>query len=318
MKTFWSDREGVAPPPHSTFHIRSFDSIEHLSFTPEWVDLPPPKTYQVLKKTFLPSFETWKMGVERALDLIHRKILEKVVLGRLCFLDLSETPDPFAIAASLKQKAQGAFLFCAKLGEESFLGASPERLFCRTEKKILSEAVAGTRPRGKNALQDEAYREELLKSPKEIREFNPVQEHIQKTLSPLCKDALHLSPLSVHQTRNVQHLYRTCSGRLKENILDIDILSSLHPTPALCGSPTQEAKQLIQEIEPFQRGLFGGAIGWSTPDKSEYVVGIRSCFLKGNQAILFSGTGIVEGSDPEEEWEELNQKLKLYDGILDH
>ncbi|HLI93964.1 MAG TPA: chorismate-binding protein, partial [Puia sp.] len=64
------------------------------------------------------------------------------------------------------------------------------------------------------------------------------------------------------------------------------------------------------------RGLYGGAIGWSTQDASEWVVGIRSCFIQGKTATLFSGTGIVQGSDPISEWDELDQKLKLYDGIF--
>lgn len=318
MKVFWSDREGKSPPSHCTFHFRPFYSGIDFSFSPEFVELPTPKSYKVLKRTYIPSFEAWKVGVEKALDLIRCKELEKVVLGRSCMMELSEIPDPFAIAAALKQKAQGAFVFCAQSKTEAFLGASPERLFSRRGKKLLSEAIAGTRPRGKNEMHDEKLRGELLRSLKDLREFTPVQKYLQTALSPFCMNPLTFTPISIHQTPNVQHLYSRCSGTLKETASDEEILSSLHPTPALCGTPTKKAYSLIQELEPFDRGLFGGAIGWTTAEKSEYIVGIRSCVIKGNVATLFSGTGIVEGSDPEKEWEELNQKLKLYDRILDY
>lgn len=312
MKLYWSDREGRPPPPGCKFHLRSFDSKNEAAFSPEFVELPEPKFYKALKKTFFPDFAAWKEGIEKALDLIRRKELEKVVLGRTCVLELAETPDPFAIASALKQNAEGAFVFCAEMESMSFLGASPERLFVRKGNKLQSEAIAGTRPKG------EEFRKELLRSLKDLREFTPVQQFLQKKLSPLCKAPLSFSPISVHQTRNVQHLYSRCSGVLKEEINDETILKSLHPTPALCGTPTENAFKLIRELEPFDREFFGGAIGWSTPENSEYLVGIRSCMIKGRTATLFTGTGIVEGSDPEEEWEELNQKLKLYDRILDY
>lgn len=315
---YWADREGNPPHAHCTFHFRPFDSGIDFSFSPEYVALPPPCSFKVLKKTYFPSYKVWKSGVQKALDCIRRKELEKVVLSRICVLELASPPDPFAIAAALKQKAQGAFVFCMQTHSESFLGASPERLFIRKDRKLISEAIAGTRPRGKTLVQDERLRKALLESAKDLREFSPVQTYLQSALSPLCVNPLSFTPISVHQTQNVQHLYSRCSGTLKKAVTDEEILSSLHPTPALCGMPTKKAYSLIQELEPFDRGLFGGAIGWTTPESSEWIVGIRSCLIKGNTATLFSGTGIVEGSDPEEEWEELNQKIKLYDRILDH
>ena len=115
----------------------------------------------------------------------------------------------------------------------------------------------------------------------------------------------------------MQHLHQSCTAQL-ETIDDAALLSSLHPTPALCGTPKEKAFSLIRELEPFERGLYGGVLGWTTDEESEWIVAIRSCFLHGNVATLFSAAGIVEGSHPEEEWDELNQKLKLYDGIFDY
>lgn len=316
MKIYWCDREGKSPPPDCTFHLRTFDSRSNVAFSPNFVELPEPKSYKVLKKNFTPSFSDWSQGIDKALDLIRQKNLGKVVLGRICTLELDEIPDPFSIASALKQKAQGAFVFCAQTEGLCFLGASPERLFSREGKKLISEAIAGTRPRGKNERIDNQLKRELMHSLKDLREFTPVQEYLQKALSPLCQSALNFTPISIHQTRNVQHLYSRCTGLLKDQMSDEEILKSLHPTPALCGTPTNKALSLIRELEPFEREFFGGVIGWSTPKHSEWIVGIRSCVIKGSTATLFSGTGIVEGSNPKDEWEELNEKIKLYDGIF--
>jgi len=316
LKFFWSDRDGKAPPPNCTFHIKPFASGNGYSFSAKQTVLPPPLSYKVLKQTYLPTRDMWIASVEKALQLIQKKELEKVVLARTCTLELEKEPDPFAIAAALKGKAQGAFVFCVQSDTEAFLGASPERLFTRKERQLLSEAIAGTRRRGTTTAEDEQLKNELLNSPKDFRELSPVQAYLKTALRPLCTSFPSFSPISIHQTQNVQHLYSKCSGILREGATDEQILMSLHPTPALCGTPKNKAYSVIKELEPFERGHYGGAIGWTTPEASEWIVGIRSCLIRGKTATLYSGTGIVEGSDPEEEWDELNQKLKLYESIF--
>ncbi len=312
MSLYWRDREGNQPPPGALFSCAPFAS----SLTPLSVslsaDLPPPRRVRVVKRTFLPTREEWMKSVEQALTLIQRKELEKVVFARTCVLELEEAPDPFALTAALQKKAEGAFLFCLETERGAFLGASPERLFRREGRQIITEAVAGTRPRG------QTERQELLHSSKDRREFSFIPPYLQNALAPLCTNPLAFSPISVHQTQNVQHLYSRGVGLLRSHATDPEIVEALHPTPALCGLPKAKALSWIGEQEPFERGLYGGVIGWHTPEASEWIVAIRSCLLEGKRATLFSGAGIVEGSDPAAEWEELDQKLKLYDGILDH
>lgn len=314
MKLFWRGRDGTSPPSNATFHLRSFSSDKQLSFSPTYVPLPAPASVRVLKKTYLPDYPTWKKNVETTLSLIRQKELQKVVLARACILELETAPDPFALTAALN--AQGAYLFCIQSETESFFGASPERLFSREKNRLFTEAVAGTRPRGKTAEEDASLKNELLSSAKDLSEISPVQLYIQNALSPLCLHPPLFTPLSIHQTPTVQHLYSRSSALLREPPSDEALISALHPTPALCGTPKQKAHSLISELEPFARGFYGGVIGWSTPDASEWIVGIRSCLLQGKRAILYSGTGIVEGSNPEKEWEELNEKTKLYNNIF--
>jgi menaquinone-specific isochorismate synthase len=130
----------------------------------------------------------------------------------------------------------------------------------------------------------------------------------------LSPHASHLSftPTSIHQTKNVQHLYSKCTATLIDPSSEAKVISLLHPTPALAGAPKEKALAAIETLEPFERGLYGGAIGWTTRDASDWVVSIRSCRIKKNIVTLYSGVGIVKGSDPEAEWDELNQKIRLF------
>lgn len=317
MKVYWSARDTEdSPPPDANFHFRPFFPDGSAPFQKEPAvrveELPPPTKVRVLSRKFLPDKQQWKNLVQTALS----KRLDKVVLARCQVLELEEAPDPFALAAALKERAQGSYVFCFCQKDTAFLGASPERLFSRRKNHLLSEAVAGTRRRAKTKKEDERLGLELLCSAKDLREFSPVVQFLNRGLSPLCSGSLRFSPISLHKTQNVQHLYASCKGRLEKETSDEDILARIHPTPALCGTPTDKAFDLIRELEPFNRGLYGGGLGWSAKESSDWVVAIRSCLIQGKKAWLYAGTGIVDGSDPDAEWDELNQKSRLYDSIF--
>lgn len=263
-----------------------------------------PQTIKAVRITYLPQKKQWMELVEAALDEIRAGRIEKVVLAREAQLDLPFAPNPMAIAAALQNKSKGAALYCFQNNRGAFLGATPEKLFSRKGRFIESEALAGTQWKG-SPFTD-----------KETREIDPVIDFLQASLSPLCEDHLEFSPLEIHETSHLQHLKRSVRGKLYPHVLDSEIIDRLHPTPALAGAPQQKALKLIRELEPFHRGLYGGTIGWSHGDEAEYHVAIRSCWIEGKIARLHTGVGIVAGSNPEREWEELNQKLKLYEEVL--
>lgn len=315
MKVYWTDRNGTSPPPQAIFECRAFDPGAPSFFKEPPLriyELPSPKNVKVLKRRFIPNLTEWSTIVRIALS----QNMDKIVLARCQILELAECPDPFALTATLKQQAQGSYVFCFSEGNTAFFGASPERLFCREGARLASEAMAGTRRRGNTIEEDHLLGKELLNSDKDLREFSPIVHFLRNTLSPCCETSIAFSPTSLHKTQNVQHLYSECTGHLVKNICDADILARLHPTPALCGVPTEQAFALIRKLEPFDRGLYGGVIGWRTPDASDWVVGIRTCLIRDHIAYLYAGTGIVAGSKPEEEWEELNHKNKLYDAVF--
>lgn len=320
MKIFWVDGEGNAPPENAVFGCCPFSSnfpSPSFSAVTRIQQLPLlTQPIRVLRRTFLPSQEQWSSLIHDTTHAIEKKAFNKVVLARCCVLECERPPDPFAVTASLLAKAKNSTVFCYAFENKAFLGASPELLFSRNGLEIQTEAVAGTCRRGDTTEEDIALEEELLKNKKAASEIHPVMTHLQNSLFSYCTSPLSFSPFHVRKTSNVQHLSAQAHGKLRASISDAQLIQSIHPTPALCGTPTQNAFDWIKNKEPFQRGLYGGALGWQTPEKSVWVVAIRCCFIEDTIVKLYTGAGIVAGSNPQDEWEELNHKMSLYKDIF--
>lgn len=313
MSVFWSKPF----PPNAIFSVHPFmpNTSSPFSSSQQFAALPSPRPISIRSRRFLPDKKDWTLMVKKALEEIEKANLEKIVLARVAIYECTKPPDPFALAALLQSHSANATVFCFSTEDRAFLGATPELLFSRQNNCIETVAMAGTRKRGNTAQADKKLEQELLQSPKDLHEWSFIPRHFQNVLAPLCTTPLTFSPLCVYKTPTVQHLYSHCRATLKP-LSDTEILQKLHPTPALCGTPTDAALSLICELEPFDRGLYGGTIGWTAPEASEYHVAIRSCFISGNTLYLYSGTGIVAGSHPHAEWEELNHKLKLFEGFF--
>ena len=123
---------------------------------------------------------------------------------------------------------------------------------------------------------------------------------------------------SVKRLKNIQHLLTKIAGDLKPDTSAMNILRELHPTPAVCGFPKDAALNLIKKIENQRRGLYSGIIGWfNLNNEGEFAVAIRSAVTYGNKLVAFAGSGIVEGSEPDAEFEETEMKLKPILSLFD-
>lgn len=259
-----------------------------------------------------PPFSQWEKGVNAVLQGLKRGDFFKVVLARRLSLKQKSPVCPYALLSAMEGQTRFAFQFSP---EKTFIGMSPETLFRREGNKVKSAAIAGTRPRGKTLEEETHLEDELLSCPKEAREFEVVQEMIEGALFSLC-DQMEADRKTVLKTMSVQHLAAHFSGTLKENVKDSALIGALHPTPALGGAPRDRALEEIFKREPFDRGWYGAPIGWTSPQAAHFLVGIRSALVDETDVHLFSGTGIVEGSSPEKEWEELESKIKHYEEAL--
>ena len=274
-----------------------------------------------IARTDAPGPDGWRRGVEAALRAFETTEIEKVVLARRVTYDFDEPLDPFVLMRMLEEATPSCFHFLVQpaLGV-AFVGASPERLFRREGRRIESEAVAGTRPRGSSAATDEQLRRELLLSDKDRREHAYVRTHIEQALRPFSEtlDAdAETSDLTLARGR---HLYAGLRAALQPGTRTTDLLRALHPTPAVGGTPTAGALARIAETEPFGRGWYAGPLGWIGADAAELAVGIRAGLIRQDEGTatlaLYSGAGIVRGSEPAAEWAEIEHKIGDFARVL--
>jgi len=265
----------------------------------------------ILERGNFPEFPEWEKRVIHSLNAIQEGLLEKIVLARRVSLRCNEEIHALHAARLLQKAKQNSYLFLyQKKKDLAFFGASPEKLYKREGSLLSSEAVAGTRIRGKTAQEDDLLQKELLNSNKDIREFLHVKKYIENALSPYCQSHSHTPGFSIVKTASVQHLYSSFAGVLSTANSDSKLLASLHPTPATLGVPKERARSFLRQYEKESRGLYAAPIGWVSSEGAEFAVGIRSCLIHKKTMHLFSAAGIVEGSDPALEWEELESKLQ--------
>ncbi|MGA1841255.1 MAG: isochorismate synthase [bacterium] len=264
----------------------------------------------VLSRKDIPDWSGWKGNVQKALELFDQGVLKKVVLARKSMLTFDEELDPVKLLHLLSANNFQTFHFYFQLDRNyAFLGITPERLYKRNGRDVFSEAIAGTRPRGQSEEEDSRLGHELLESDKDLREHRWVSDIMESSLQPLCRSIDVLEKETLLKLGHVQHLYTCFRCLLKERVGDGEILAGLHPTPAVGGFPRENSLLKITELEPFQRGWYAGPVGWIGKDSSEFVVAIRSALAKEKTLSLFAGSGIVQGSQPETEWEENENKI---------
>jgi len=264
-----------------------------------------------------PSREQWMDTVKKALVSFKNSEYKKVVLARQSTFELSNILDPITFFAKIRELTPHCFHFLFQPSADiTFIGASPERLYKRQGRLIESEAVAGTRPRGKTAQQDKEFQDELHESRKEELEHFLVVDAIKGILERTCQSFIAQNVKSLVKFKWGQHLVTQFKGNLKSSISDSQLLGYLHPTPAVAGCPTAWALEKIKKLEGFDRGWYAGPIGYIGHDQAEFAVAIRSGLISGKQLSLFAGAGIVEGSSPQEEWDEVEQKISIFRQVL--
>jgi menaquinone-specific isochorismate synthase len=272
-----------------------------------------------LSRTDEPNHEIWKENLEREIDNIKADKYEKTVLARKVELEFKEKPDPAALLYFLKQLPSRRYDFLFQFHDCcAFVGSSPERLYKRSGHLLVSEAVAGTRSRGQLEHDDHELAEELLHSDKERREHDFVIQTIIEDLEPLCSTMEVEQKKGLLKLKEGQHLITHLTGVLKEGVTDNRLIAALHPTPAVGGCPLNEALTAIQRSESFKRGWYAGIIGTVGVNSADFAVGLRSGRIHNHSLSLYSGVGVVEGSIPEMEWQEVETKIVNFMDIINN
>ncbi len=292
----------VGPSDDYEAILQELDALRDPSFAPSVVP-------ELISRTDLPDETDWIHSVDWALSAFSSTSLAKVVLGRRVRLSFDATLDAVNLLLRLRRITPRCYHFVFANGTSSFVGASPEMLFRLAGSSIRSEAVAGTAPRGETEGADRRYQRRLLLSEKDQREHEYVRQSIKESLADLTR-VLHVdttaSDMKLAQGR---HLRSSVDGVVAEGVDAVDLLQALHPTPAVGGHPHEEALDVIRHLEPFDRGWYAGPVGWIADGGAEFAVAIRSALCQDSTLDVYSGAGIVCGSDPDLEWQEIEQKI---------
>jgi menaquinone-specific isochorismate synthase len=240
--------------------------------------------------------------------------LDKVVLARELIVEADDDIDPLVVLERLRAGYPGAMVYAV----DGFVGATPELLVSRHGDLVRSHPHAGTTRRTGDPTTDARLAAALLASVKDRAEHRIAIDAVLDTLLPFCSYVDSEPEPSIVTLANVQHLATLVEGRLSSPPASVlALVAALHPTPAVCGSPTDEALVLIDELEGFDRGRYAGAVGWvDARGDGRFGVAIRCAEIDGRRARLFAGNGIVADSDPQVELAETRAKLQAMLGAI--
>lgn len=268
----------------------------------------------------IPSPAEHRVRVSSAISGINAGSVGKVVLARAVRLVADRPLDPHAVCASLIDSSPAADGFLVDLSPAGdayagrvLVGSSPELLVRRRGDQVECHPLAGSAPRDADPATDQASARALRDSGKDAFEHAFVVDSIAQALAPLCTDLEIPEHPSLTSTREMWHLGTRVRGRISDpRTTALDLALAVHPTPAVCGTPTDEARRLIAGIEG-PRGFYAGAIGWSDADgDGDWMVSIRCAEIDADRrgAIAWAGGGIVADSDPDAEVAETGAKLR--------
>lgn len=269
---------------------------------------PKPDNIQISRN----DIASFKASVSSVLRAINNHQLHKIVLAHAIEVT---APQPFCLTQSLdclRQRYPACHIFSVDHGQGiTFMGASPERLLRISDRHLTTDALAGSAPRGNTAVEDIELANGLLDSPKELHEHQVVLEFITQRLIQL-----GLAPQLSRQPQllrlsNIQHLWTPIQAIVPSKMSPLEIVATLHPTPAVAGAPREIACEHIRHYENFGRSLYAAPLGWiDHRANGEFIVGIRSALIRGCWAKLYAGAGIVAGSNPNKEFAEIELKLQ--------
>jgi menaquinone-specific isochorismate synthase len=251
----------------------------------------------------------WQLRVAKAIDEIEKTELEKVVLARDLIINSHRPIDARKILRNLGAEYPSTWIFAV----DGLVGATPELLLRLSRGMVTSRVLAGTISKTGDDEKDLALAASLARSSKDLEEHEYAVRSVADALDPFCTSTnVPESPFVLHLS-NVMHLATDVTGALIESKKSVDaftILEKLHPSAAVCGTPTNVAADLIKRIEGMSRGRYAGPVGWlDARGDGELGIALRCGQIKENEIQIYAGCGIVAGSNPEKELTESNAKF---------
>ena len=250
-------------------------------------------------------------SVERAKQYIAAGDIFQVVLSQR--LDFAPQVAPFDVYRALRAVNPSPYLYFLRMGDTHVLGSSPEMLVRVTGRKLEYRPIAGTHPRGRDEAEDQRLEHQMLHDEKERAEHVMLVDlgrndlgRVSEYGSVKVKDLMYVERYS-----HVMHIVSALEGTLRGDLDALDAFAACFPAGTLSGAPKVRAMQIIEELEPTRRGVYGGAVLYADFDGNlDSCIAIRTMLMQGKKAYLQAGAGIVADSDPEREFEECMNKAQ--------
>ncbi len=305
-----------ASPQSMTYEFAQsrLDEIEDLIHQP--IDVPSdnfkqPENIFEFKSNF--TKEEYFKAVNTIKDYITEGDVMQVVLAQ--DFSASFTGNPFDLYRAIRKLNPSPYMYFLNLGECQIVGASPEILVRLEDQEVTLRPLAGTRKRGKDPEEDQLNHEDLLNDPKEIAEHLMLIDLGRNDVGRVSKigSVKVTDKMVVEKYSHVMHIVSNVVGTLSENLNFFDVLKASLPAGTLSGAPKIRAMEIINELEPSSRGIYGGAIGhigWN--GNMDTAIAIRTAVIKDQIIHVGAGGGIVADSIPEDEWQECRQKSKVF------
>jgi len=253
--------------------------------------------------------EGYMRGVERCKEYIAAGDIFQVVLSQR--LDFTPEVAPFDLYRALRQVNPSPYLYFLRHGDTHILGSSPEMLVRVTGRKLEYRPIAGTRPRGHDEAEDAHLEQEMRADEKERAEHVMLVDlgrndlgRVSEFGSVKVKDLMYVERYS-----HVMHLVSALEGTLRKDLDALDAFAACFPAGTLSGAPKVRAMQIIEELEPTRRGVYGGSVFYADfAGNLDSCIAIRTMLMKGKKAYLQAGAGLVADSDPASEFRESMNK----------
>ena len=223
--------------------------------------------------------------------------------------------DSFKLYSALRKLNPSPYMYYLNLDECEVVGSSPEILVRVEDDDITLRPIAGTRKRGKDKEEDQSNENDLLKDPKELAEHLMLIDLGRNDVGRVSDiGSVELTEkMVIERYSHVMHIVSNVVGKLSKGLNFIDALKAALPAGTLSGAPKIRAMEIINELEPSSRGIYGGAIGYiSWNGNIDTAIAIRTAVIKDKLIHVGAGAGIVADSDPESEWHECKQKSKVF------
>lgn len=253
----------------------------------------------------------FKAAVSRAKEYILAGDIMQVVLSQR--MNMPYHVSPLSLYRALRSLNPSPYLFYYDMGSFHIVGSSPEILVRREGETVTVRPIAGTRPRGKTRAEDQALADELLADPKEIAEHVMLMDLGRNDVGRVAQigSVSVTDNMVIERYSHVMHIVSSVEGKLKAGVNNMDVLRATFPAGTLSGAPKVRAMEIIAELEPSKRGIYGGAVGYlGFNGDMDLAIAIRTAVVKDQMLYVQAGAGIVADSQLDSEWQETLNKAQ--------